>query len=326
MKSSINKKDINVKELATQLKKNLNEDFRSLQQELQKHHKEIQQIVSPVQLKKIFEELLSEKNKKIKNSDSKLQQYDGLLADAADQIIDLKKELDEIKKKHTKDYDLINEAYTQEKTHLKDRIIDLKGKEVALNKKLNLKDQEKETELREQKNKHQSVLNTLNQMVNKYKGIEDELNKDVNIIIGYFGEELYEHSLKKPDRPGEMPAKYKIIKIISYLLDGLEEIGGNSKIERIFTDSFETNIALYISSLLVKFGTDDEKIKDVISKVNERLKKLNIIEPDPEGHSIQDDQHERANPGGGFVIKEYHTLAISKKEGNKIVRKALVQS
>ena len=323
--SVFNKKEIDVIELPPKLRKIFVNHFGSVQKELKKHRDQIKQIVSPNQLKNIFEELLSEKNKKIKKSDSKLQDYDGLLADAADQIKDLKKELDKIKKRHTNDYDLIEKGFTQNILNLNEDIIDLKEKERAFNEKLNLKDQEKETELREQKQKHQTELDNNNQELEKYKGIEDELNKDVSTVTDYFGNELYEYSLENSPNETGLPIKYKIIKTISYLLNGLEEIGGNSKNERIFTDSFETNIALYISSLLVQFNIEDEKINDIIAKVNERLKKYNINEPGRLGDFVEDDKHEKANQGGA-IIKKYYTLAISKKEGNQIVRKALVQS
>ena len=87
----------------------------------------------------------------------------------------------------------------------------------------------------------------------------------------YFDEELFNLSLKKQDEPGKMPVQYKIIKTITYLLYGFEKIAQNRNNERIFTERFETNIALYISSLVVQFGIEDEKLKEIISKINLRL-------------------------------------------------------
>ena len=107
-----------------------------------------------------------------------------------------------------------------------------------------------------------------------------------------------------------MPVQYKIIKTITYLLYGFEKIAQNRNNERIFTERFETNIALYISSLVVQFGIEDEKLKEIISKINLRLKKVNIDEPDGIGVLVEDGKHEKANSGGGSVVQELSLIHI----------------
>ena len=208
-----------------------------------------------------------------------------------------------------------------------------KAREDFDNKTKNLVHREELEKAEKKAEEHYANLKIADEKINKLnaelseKKVENEMFKEGLKSIENENEKIKQ--IFGSDLKYNLGEQQRMIKTIAYLLDGLEtsrKSQENPESEEIYTDQFEVNVVLYISSILAEFGINSEGFESLMDSINKKLVTYKIDDPIPIDGPMDPQKHKQLNPPHDTFVKKYYSLSITHKKLNTIARKALIEA